>query len=128
MAATLNNRRLVAILASDVVGYSRMMASDEVGTLAARELHMQFVVEDAGNASHEHRPSDKALEVASRTEPPPVRLTARHARDAPPSQAEEMGPEGRYAPENRLTALDHPLLPTSPSTLAPSRAKNPGTT
>jgi hypothetical protein len=63
-----------------------------------------------------------------RTEPPPVRLTAPHARDAPPSQAEEMSPEGRYAPENRLTALDHPLLPTSPSTLAPSRAKNPGTT
>ena len=54
MAAKLNNRRLVAILASDVVGYSRMMASDEVGTLAARELHMQFVVEDAGDGGHEH--------------------------------------------------------------------------
>ena len=30
-----NTRRLAAILAADVVGYSRLMAADEVGTLAA---------------------------------------------------------------------------------------------
>ena len=29
-------RRLAAILAADVVGYSRLMELDEVGTLAAR--------------------------------------------------------------------------------------------
>jgi len=30
-------RRLAAILAADVAGYSRLMAADEVGTLAAVE-------------------------------------------------------------------------------------------
>ena len=35
MAEARTNRRLAAILAADVVGYSRMMASDEAGTLAA---------------------------------------------------------------------------------------------
>ena len=37
------NRRLAAILAADVVGYSRMMATDEVGTLAALKHHRQSV-------------------------------------------------------------------------------------
>ncbi|MBL4766826.1 MAG: tetratricopeptide repeat protein [Rhodobacteraceae bacterium] len=38
------NRRLAAILAADVVGYSRLMAEDETGTLAALTHHrdMQF--------------------------------------------------------------------------------------
>jgi adenylate cyclase len=29
------NRKLAAIMAADVVGYSRLMSADEVGTLAA---------------------------------------------------------------------------------------------
>lgn len=33
------NRRLAAIVAADVVGYSRMMARDEVATLAALKRH-----------------------------------------------------------------------------------------
>jgi len=33
------NRKLAAILAADVVGYSRLMAEDEVGTLAALNRH-----------------------------------------------------------------------------------------
>jgi adenylate cyclase len=32
-------RRLAAILAADVVGYSRLMAADEAGTLAALRAH-----------------------------------------------------------------------------------------
>ena len=32
-------RRLAAILAADVVGYSRLMGADEVGTLAALRAH-----------------------------------------------------------------------------------------
>ena len=32
-------RRLVAILAADVVGYSRLMGADEAGTLAALMAH-----------------------------------------------------------------------------------------
>jgi adenylate cyclase len=35
------NRRLAAILAADVVGYSRMMAKDETGTLAALKRHRE---------------------------------------------------------------------------------------
>jgi adenylate cyclase len=37
------NRRLAAILAADVVGYSRMMAADEAGTLAALKRHREVV-------------------------------------------------------------------------------------
>jgi adenylate cyclase len=35
------NRRLAAILAADVVGYSRLMAEDEAGTLAALTKHRE---------------------------------------------------------------------------------------
>ena len=38
-------RRLAAILAADVVGYSRLMAADEAGTLAALKAHRQEFIE-----------------------------------------------------------------------------------
>jgi adenylate cyclase len=41
------NRRLAAILAADVVGYSRMMARDEAGTLAAMKRHRDAVFDPA---------------------------------------------------------------------------------
>ena len=37
------DRKLAAVLAADVVGYSRMMAHDEAGALAALKLHRQAV-------------------------------------------------------------------------------------
>ena len=37
------NRRLVAILAADVVGYSGLMGADEPGTLAALKSHRETV-------------------------------------------------------------------------------------
>ena len=37
------NRRLAAILAADVVGYSRLMADDEAGTLASLKLHRETI-------------------------------------------------------------------------------------
>ncbi len=40
-------RRLAAILAADVVGYSRMMAADETGTLAALKRHRETVFDPA---------------------------------------------------------------------------------
>lgn len=40
-------RRLAAILAADVVGYSRMMAADEAGTLAALKRHREAVFDPA---------------------------------------------------------------------------------
>src|SRR5215510_10003910 len=41
MADVRTNRRLAAILAADVVCYSRMMESDEAGTLAALRRHRE---------------------------------------------------------------------------------------
>ena len=37
-------RRLTTILAADVVGYSRLMGEDEVGTLAALKAHRKELV------------------------------------------------------------------------------------
>jgi hypothetical protein len=39
------NRKLAAIVAADVVGYSRLMAADEAGTLAAVKRHRQTIFE-----------------------------------------------------------------------------------
>ena len=38
-------RRLLAVLSSDVVGYSRLMGRDEAGTLSALKAHRQQIVE-----------------------------------------------------------------------------------
>ena len=38
-------RRLVAILAADVVGYSRLMGANEAATLAALKAHRKELVE-----------------------------------------------------------------------------------
>ena len=45
-------RRLAAILAADVVGYSRLMGADEVGTLEALKAHRREVVDPAITANH----------------------------------------------------------------------------
>ena len=47
MAEQRINRKLAAILAADVVGYSRLMAADEVGTLAALKRHRELVFDPA---------------------------------------------------------------------------------
>jgi adenylate cyclase len=47
MAEVRTNRRLAAILAADVVGYSRLMAADEAGTLAALKRHREAVFDPA---------------------------------------------------------------------------------
>ena len=47
-------RRLAAILAADVVGYSRLMGTDEMGTLTALKLHRRELV-DSGIAEHHGR-------------------------------------------------------------------------
>src|SRR6516225_3395535 len=44
-------RRLAAIVAADVAGYSRLMGFDEVGTLATLKTHRREVV-DPGIAEH----------------------------------------------------------------------------
>src|SRR6516225_1210979 len=54
MAEERINRKLAAILAADVVGYSRLMASDEAGTLGALKRHRQTVFEPTV-AAHQGR-------------------------------------------------------------------------
>jgi adenylate cyclase len=48
------NRKLAAILAADVVGYSRLMEADEAGTLAALKRHREFIF-DPAVAAHNGR-------------------------------------------------------------------------
>ncbi len=48
------HRRLAAILAADVVGYSRLMEADEPGTLAALTAHREELIEPK-IAEHEGR-------------------------------------------------------------------------
>ena len=48
MAEERAQRRLAAILAADVVGYSRLMERDEAGTLAALKARRREVLEAAG--------------------------------------------------------------------------------
>src|SRR5262244_4598804 len=45
MSDQVPHRRLAAILAADVVGYSRLMGADEEGTLARLKAHRQDVVD-----------------------------------------------------------------------------------
>jgi adenylate cyclase len=47
MAEARIGRRLAAILAADVAGYSRLMGADEVGTLAALKAHRREIVDPA---------------------------------------------------------------------------------
>ena len=54
MHASTVQRRLAAILAADVVGYSRLMGADEVGTLAALKAHRRELV-DPAIAAHRGR-------------------------------------------------------------------------
>jgi adenylate cyclase len=54
MAEASVERRLAAILAADVAGYSRLMGADEVGTLAALKAHRRKIV-DPAIAAHKGR-------------------------------------------------------------------------
>ena len=47
MTEARTNRRLAAILAADVVGFSRLMAKDEAGTLAALKHHRETIFDPA---------------------------------------------------------------------------------
>ena len=54
MADTRINRKLAAVLAADVVGYSRLMGADEAGTLAALKRHRETTF-DPAVAAHNGR-------------------------------------------------------------------------
>ena len=46
------HRRLAAILAADVVGYSRLMSVDEMGTLTSLKAHRRELIDPAIAAHH----------------------------------------------------------------------------
>src|SRR5579862_4405401 len=52
MAEARVERRLAAILAADVAGYSRLMGNDEIGTLAALKTYRREIVDPAIAAHH----------------------------------------------------------------------------
>ena len=52
MAEERVHRRLAAILAADVVGYSRLMGEDETGTLAALKAHRKELIEPKSAEYH----------------------------------------------------------------------------
>ena len=52
-------RRLAAILAADVVGYSRLMGLDEAATLAALKAHRKDVSTSSRRAPGPHRQADR---------------------------------------------------------------------
>src|SRR5438309_4504168 len=52
MAGGRVERRLAAVLAADVAGYSRLMGADEVGTLAALKAHRRELIDPAVAAHH----------------------------------------------------------------------------
>jgi len=52
MAVERAERRLAAILAADVVGYSRLMGEDEAATLAALRSHIQDFITPAISEHH----------------------------------------------------------------------------
>ena len=54
MSDTRINRKLAAILAADVVGYSRLMGADEAGTLASLKRHRKTIF-DPAVAAHNGR-------------------------------------------------------------------------
>ena len=54
MSASNIERRLAAVLAADVAGFSRLMSADEVGTLLALKVHRRDLV-DPAIASHRGR-------------------------------------------------------------------------
>ena len=54
MAEARVERRLAAILAADVVGYSRLTGADEAGTLAALKRHREAIF-DPAVAAHNSR-------------------------------------------------------------------------
>ncbi len=118
-------RRLAAILAADVVGYSRLMEIDEAGTLAALKAHREELI-DPAIAEHRGRlvklMGDGALVefasvvdaitcavaiqegMAERNASPPerrcCRLSSRRLAQGPRNQAHDL-PQDRLGPSRR---------------------------
>ena len=76
-------RRLAAILAADVAGYSRLMGSDEIGTLKSLKAHRRELL-DATIADH-HGRTQSQNEVNEQV-PAEEQLVSQRHRPAPPGR------------------------------------------
>jgi adenylate cyclase len=90
MAEERINRKLAAILAADVVGYSRLMGADEEGTLSALKLH-RLTVFDPAVAAHNGRVvkligDGTIAEFGSVVDAVNCALAVQRAGGAPPAQ------------------------------------------
>ena len=81
MSEVRTSRRLAAILAADVVGYSRMMAADETGTLSALNLHREAIF-NTGVARQGGRVVGKGSRTSLR-----IRVTMNSVHGLPPEAA-----------------------------------------
>lgn len=63
MAEERTQRRLAAILAADVVGYSRLMEQDEADMARLRQLDPQLRLSNLGDVISPLRPDDRAKYV-----------------------------------------------------------------
>ncbi len=106
MAEEHTNRRLAAILAADVVGYSRMMGADEAGTLAALKRHREAVF-DPTVAEHGGRVvkligDGTLVEFSSVVDAVNCALAIQRAvKAASPSNGREHRPQDRRQPRRR---------------------------
>ncbi len=85
------NRKLAAILAADVVGYSRMMGADEAGTLAALKRHRETLF-DPTVAAHNGRivkliGDGTIVEFASVVDAVNCALSVQRADGSPPAES-----------------------------------------
>ena len=86
------NRKLAAILAADVVGYSRLMGADEAGTLAALKRHRETIF-DPAVAAHNGRivkliGDGVIVEFSSVVDAVNCALSVQHSNAAAPGQSE----------------------------------------
>jgi adenylate cyclase len=86
------NRKLAAILAADMVGYSRLMGADEAGTLAALKRHRETIF-DPAVAAHNGRivkliGDGVIVEFSSVVDAVNCALSVQHSNAAAPGQSE----------------------------------------
>jgi hypothetical protein len=105
-------RRLAAILAADVAGYSRLMGTDEVGTLAALKAHRRELIDLEIAAHHGRMAKHHAEKETDRiSEAALFRRAGIHPRGAPSPRG-----AGRPEPDHCSAAIIPTRGSSTPST------------
>ena len=113
MATTTATRRLAAILAADVVGYSRLMGADEEGTHERLKAHLRELV-DPKIREHHGRIVVRALpsSCAPKKEAPKERSNRRPSRPEPRFRIHLAPPTSRANSEFSESQLPATGLPS----------------